>query len=120
MPKHLNKRKNLGDIDISIHKYPYKILFKENFEEIHWYKKFYYLLKEINTFRPSVVIMGGYNNAPIILAAFLNKLLRIKTILATDTTIYDRKRNWIKEILKKIILKSFDYAFCVGTPQLII
>ena len=113
-----NKRKNLGDIDLSIHKYPYKILFKENFEEIHWYKKFYYLLKEINTFRPSVVIMGGYNNAPMILAAFLNKLLRIKTILATDTTIYDRKRNWIKEILKKIILKSFDYAFCVGTPQI--
>ena len=110
--------RKLGDIDYSLHEYPYEVLFDSDIEAISFIKRFKYLLKEIRKYNPDVILTSGYNDLALDLIVFLNKIKGKKTIFQTDTTYFDKQRNLLKEFFKRNLLKIFDYAFCVGTAQI--
>lgn len=110
--------RKLGDIDYSLHEYPYEVLFNSDIEAISFIKRFKYLLKEIRKYNPDVILTSGYNDLALDLIVFLNKIKGKKTIFQTDTTYFDKQRNLLKEFFKRNLLKIFDYAFCVGTAQI--
>lgn len=110
--------RKLGDIDYSLHEYPYEVLFDSDIEAISFIKRFKYLLKEIRKYNPDVILTSGYNDLALDLIVFLNKIKGKKTIFQTDTTYFDKQRSLLKEFFKRSLLKIFDYAFCVGTAQI--
>lgn len=110
--------RKLGDIDYSLHEYPYEVLFNGDIEAISFIKRFKYLLKEIIKYNPDVILTSGYNDLALDLIVFLNKIKGKKTIFQTDTTYFDKQRSLLKEFFKRSLLKIFDYAFCVGTAQI--
>ncbi len=117
LAKSSKARKNIGDYDKKLHQYPYKIMFEGYLEDFSFIKKIFSVLKEIIRYKPDVLITAGWSDISIIFAAILNKIIGGKNIVTSDTTLNDRKRVWYKELIKKIILKFFDGAFCIGSPQ---
>jgi len=111
-------RERIGDYDAQIHNYPHKILYNGFLEDLSTVNKIRLLLKEIIDYKPTILITAGYSDPSIIFSAIFNKIRGGKNIITSDTTINDRTRIWYKELLKKIILKFFDFAFCIGTKQM--
>jgi len=111
-------REKIGDYDKSIHNYPHKILYNGFLEDLSNIRKIKLLLREIINHKPTILITAGYNDPSIIFSAIFNKIRGGKNIITSDTTINDRARIWYKELLKKMILKFFDFGFCIGTKQM--
>jgi len=110
-------RKGIGDYDSSIHKYPHKILYDGFYEHFRLSDEIMILNKELISYKPDILIVSGLSDVGILSAIVINKILKSKNIVVSDTTYVDRKRFKYKEILKSKILKLFDGAFCVGTAQ---
>ena len=55
-------RGKLGNIDFSIHKYPYKILYNKELENVNFLKRVSGILKEIFRFKPDIIVIPGWND----------------------------------------------------------
>lgn len=110
-------RKSLGELDLSIHQYPYKILFNKSYEETTFVERVFSLIKEIKNYNPDVVVVPGYFDWAYWVVALYSKFRGKKVITGFDSTELDHKRIWIKEQIKKLFLKMCDGAFCYGTKS---
>ena len=110
-------RQSLGYLDLSIHKYPYKILFKKNYEEIGFIEKVITLIREVNNYEPDIVIVPGYFDWAYWIAVFYCKFKGKKIITGIESTEFDHKRMWFKEQIKRIFVKMCDGVFCYGTKS---
>ncbi|MDH5716427.1 MAG: glycosyltransferase family 4 protein [Spirochaetia bacterium] len=64
---------------------------------------------------PDILFAIGYNNSKIRRAALWAKRKKIPVVIQTDSTYDDQKRNFIKEAVKKILVKYlYDAAFTAG------
>jgi glycosyltransferase involved in cell wall biosynthesis len=108
-------RVNLGDLDSSIHQYPYKLLHEGTLEEVSLVSRIYGILTAIRKFKPSVVNLTGYYDFASWTVLFYCKLNGIKTILSNESTANDHARNGLIEYLKALIIKQFDGYFNFGT-----
>jgi len=110
-------RKNLGDIDLSIHQYPYKVLFNTSYEETSLLKRTKKIINEIKTYNPDVIVVPGYFDWAYWIVVFYSKLKDKKIITGFDSTEFDHERVWIKEQIKKYFLKLCDGGFCYGVKS---
>ncbi len=108
-------RKNLGDLDKSIHQYPYQLLHEGLLEEVGLFQRIKEILKAITEFKPDVVNLTGYYDIASWTVLFYCKLKGIKTILSNESTANDHARNRAKEYFKAFIIKQFDGYFNFGT-----
>ncbi len=108
-------RKNLGNLDNSIHQYPYKLLHEGLLEEVSLPQRIIGILNAIKQFKPDVVNLTGYYDVASWSVLFYCKLNGIKTILSNESTANDHARNGIKEFIKGLIIKQFDGYFNFGT-----
>ena len=108
-------RVNLGDLDNSIHQYPYQLLHEGTLEEVSLSDRIVGILKAIKTFKPDVVNLTGYYDFASWTVLLYCKLKGIKTILSNESTTNDHARNKIKEYVKSIIIRQFDGYFNFGT-----
>ena len=108
-------RKDLGDLDKSIHQYPYKLLHEGLLEEVGLFQRIKGILKAITEFKPDVVNLTGYYDIASWTVLFYCKLKGIKTILSNESTANDHARNGVKEYFKTLIIKQFDGYFNFGT-----
>lgn len=107
-------RKKLGNVDYSIHQYPYKILFEKTYQETSLLQRCKKLAQELKNYDPDVVILPGYNDPSYIFTMILVKLKGIRLMSTADSTLYDRPRKWYKEKFKQLVLKLPDKFFCYG------
>lgn len=108
-------RVNLGDLDNSIHQYPYKLLHEGTLEEVSLLSRISGILKAIKEFKPAVVNLTGYYDIASWTILFYCKFKGIKTILSNESTANDHARNGLKEFIKALIIKQFDGYFNFGT-----
>jgi glycosyltransferase involved in cell wall biosynthesis len=108
-------RVNLGDSDLSIHQYPYRLLHEGTLEEVGWWSRIYGVINAIREFKPTVVNLTGYYDLASWAILFYCKIKGIKTILSNESTAGDHSRNNIKEFIKSLIIKQFDGFFNFGT-----
>jgi glycosyltransferase involved in cell wall biosynthesis len=107
-------RESLGAIDLSIHNYPYTLLFDKNIDNVPLLAKTFRLLKEVIKFKPDLIVTPGWDSPSYFFIALMSKLLNIKTVISVDSTEFDNKRTALKETVKKIILKLYDASFTYG------
>jgi len=112
-----NSRKELGDPDVSLHKYPYKLLYEGSFEETTIWGRYSKSIAELKRFKPNVVILPGYYDGAVWGLTLYAKIKGIKIIQCVDSTYHDAPRNKFKEALKSFILKRSDLVFCYGKAQ---
>lgn len=106
------QRKTLGDVDLSCHAYPYKLLFNSSFEEIPPVKRIIAIAKELNSY--DIIIIPGYYNI-IFWFAWLISLIRGKKIIVSfDSTEVDHPHVWYKELWKRLFISGCTAAFCYG------
>ena len=108
-------RVNLGDSDLSIHQYPYRLLYEGTLEEVGLEKRILGIIKAIREFKPTVVNLTGYYDLASWAILFYCKINNIKTVLSNESTAGDHTRNSIKEFIKSLIIKQFDGFFNFGT-----
>jgi glycosyltransferase involved in cell wall biosynthesis len=73
-------------------------------------------LREVN---PSVLFVPGYYTVPAVAAALWAKLHRRTAVLMCETTRADRRRVWVKEWTKRVLVRFlFDRAIAGGKRQI--
>jgi glycosyltransferase involved in cell wall biosynthesis len=110
-------QKNLGDIEIDMHRYPHKVIFKEDYEIPGSLKKSTALIREIFSYQPDIVILPGYNEISFWIALLATKLLKIPSILTFDSTAMDQPKFWYKEAVKRLFVRGCNAAFSYGTKS---
>jgi glycosyltransferase involved in cell wall biosynthesis len=108
-------RVNLGDSDLSIHQYPYRLLHEETLEEVGLWARISGVIKAIQEFKPTIVNLTGYYDLASWAILLYCKIKRIKTVLSNESTAGDHSRNSIKEFIKSLIIKQFNGFFNFGT-----
>ncbi|MES2519789.1 MAG: glycosyltransferase family 4 protein [Bacteroidota bacterium] len=108
-------RVNLGDLDTSIHQYPYKLLHEGTLEDVGLWQKVSGILSEIRAFKPDVVNLTGYYDLASWAVLLYCKIHGIKTVLSNESTAGDHARVKSKEWIKSLIIKQFDGYFNFGT-----
>ncbi|MBC7407532.1 MAG: glycosyltransferase family 4 protein [Arcicella sp.] len=108
-------RVNLGDLDNTIHQYPYKLLHDGILEDVGLWQRITGIIKAIRVFKPDIVNLTGYYDYASWAVLFYCKMSSIKTILSNESTADDHARNKFKEFFKSLIIKQFDGYFNFGT-----
>ena len=108
-------RISLGNLDNSIHQYPYKLLHEGVLEDVGLWQRVSGIIKAIQVFRPDIVNLTGYYDFASWAVLFYCKISSIKTILSNESTADDHARNKVKEFFKSLIIKQFDGYFNFGT-----
>lgn len=110
-------RKSMDRIDVSLHRYSYRLLFKEKFEAIGKLRRSIVLCREIISQRPDIVVLPGYYDISFWFALLTVKILGVPAILTFDSTAMDHPRVWYKELIKKVYVRTCDKAFVYGTKS---
>jgi len=86
-------------------------------KELHRSDYFHKLKKTLDNFKPNVVFVPGWSARGALLALLWCVSTRTPAVMMSDSTIWDEKRFFLKELIKKIILNSCSAAFVAGGPQ---
>jgi glycosyltransferase involved in cell wall biosynthesis len=110
-------RSNLGAVDLSIHQYPYKLLFEAPLEKISWYKMSYSTIKTMLATEFDVMVIPGYAYLFCWLSMIIVKAKSKKVVMSFDSTENDHPRFFWKELIKKVIVKRCSSYLCYGTKS---
>jgi glycosyltransferase involved in cell wall biosynthesis len=77
-------------------------------------KKLYSVLNEL---KPDVVAINGYSDKGALLALKWCLKNKVNNILMSDSTFYDEKRSFLRELIKKKIISLYDSALVGGFRQ---
>lgn len=101
--------------DISIHRYPYEVLFSNQaLEDIAVFDKIKKLLTAVSKYRPDIIYLNGYYDVAYWFLFIYCKANGIKVILDFESNEISRERVWWRESLKKVFLKHCDGLVCLG------
>ncbi|WP_353721367.1 glycosyltransferase family 4 protein [Dyadobacter sp. 676] len=101
--------------DLSIHTYPYKVLFPgKAIEHIGHLKKTKQLLAALREHQPDIVYLNGYYDPSYWFVVGYCKARKIKIVLDFESSEISRRRVWWKERLKKLFLNQCDALVCLG------
>lgn len=112
------KRAGMGHPDFKIHQYAYEVLFpSKSLNNVGFFEKFVKLFFRIFRNKPRIINIPGYNDLAIIIIMIIARIIRIKIIMSVDSTKYDSKRIWYKELPKHLLLKVPNAFLCYGQMQ---
>lgn len=101
--------------DLSIHTYPYQVLFPgKAVEQIGHIQKTQKLLAALRHHQPGIVYLNGYYDPSYWFVLAYCKIRKIKVVLDFESSEISRRRVWWKERLKKAFLGQCDALVCLG------
>ncbi|MGV3603764.1 MAG: glycosyltransferase family 4 protein [Dyadobacter fermentans] len=101
--------------DLSIHTYPYEVLFPDKaIEHIGHREKTQKLIAALRAYNPDVVYLNGYYDPSYWVVLAYCKLRKIKIVLDFESSEISRRRVWWKEGMKKFFLNQCDALVCLG------
>ena len=107
-------RVGLGSVDMSYHKYPFRLLFRGSIANAPLLKRMSALARDLYKNPVDLVIMPGYNRAEYWSMLVTCMLLGRKRAVFCDSTTADRARVAWREIAKRWFFRSCDGFFCYG------
>jgi glycosyltransferase involved in cell wall biosynthesis len=104
----------LSPVDLSWHRYNYRLLFKGPYGEIPRPSLYSRIAKETWLSDADVTILSGYDRPEYWIQAFI-LVIRNKTFACfCDSTIFDNKQTFFKGLLKRLFFRLLDGVFCYG------
>jgi len=111
------QRADLGKVDLTIHQYPYKLLFNQPFEKIPQWRIAFSLLRELLLYKPDIIVTPGIEQPAYWPLMVIARLLNIRLATTYDSTELDHPRIWYKESFKRLLFKLENLVFCYGTAS---
>ncbi len=110
------QRSMLGNVDLSYHQYPYRLLFPGRSNDVPLYRLITALMADVFRNPSELVVLPGYERIEYWAMLMVCILLRRKRAVWCDSTAYDqaKKYRW-KEIAKAFFFQHCDGVFCYGT-----
>jgi glycosyltransferase involved in cell wall biosynthesis len=109
-----DERIALGDVDLSYHQYPFRLLFRGAYGHPSRWRRVITLVRDVLRNSADLVVMPGYHRVEYWAMLFVCILLRRKRAVFCDSTEFDRpKANW-REIAKRLFFHGCDGFFCYG------
>ena len=112
-----SSRVALGEVDLSIHQYPYQLISEQNFEVTSLWQRLKKAWKIVQKYKPTHINLTGYNDPAFWPIIFYARLFGIKLYLSNESTAADKSNRSWKDVFKKIIIRQFDYFFTYGTKS---
>ncbi len=107
-------RLGLGSIDLSYHKYPYRLLFRGCINQISTLRLVTALVRDLWRHPTELVVLPGYHLVGYWAMLLVCLLLRRKRAVFCDATAYDQPRGGLKEHAKRLFFRLCDGVFCYG------
>ncbi|MEA3197268.1 MAG: hypothetical protein QOF32_1320, partial [Gammaproteobacteria bacterium] len=109
-----DERVALGDVDLSYHQYPFRLLFRGAYGQPSRWRRIVTLVQDVFRNSSDLVVMPGYHRVEYWAMLFVCILLRRKRAVFCDSTDFDRpKTNW-REFAKRVFFSGCDGFFCYG------
>ena len=109
-----DERIALGDVDLSYHQYPFRLLFRGAYGQPSRWRRVATLVQDVLGNSTDLVVMPGYHRIEYWAMLFACILLRRKRAVFCDSTEFDRpKTNW-REFAKRVFFSGCDGFFCYG------
>jgi glycosyltransferase involved in cell wall biosynthesis len=109
-----DERVALGDVDLSYHQYPFRLLFRGAFSTPSRYRRAAMLVNDLLKNPADLVVMPGYHRVEYWAMLIVCMLLRRRRAVFCDSTEFDRPKFEWKEFAKKQFFKRCDGFFCYG------
>ncbi len=109
------QRVSLTGVDLSYHRYPYRLLFHGSYETVPVYRRVFALAKDLIKNRSDIVVLPNYDRIEYWVMLFICMLLRRKRVVICDTInasngTHPKWREWAKGIF----FRQCDGYFCYG------
>jgi glycosyltransferase involved in cell wall biosynthesis len=109
-----DERVALGDVDLSYHTYPFRLLFRGAYGHSSRWRRVVTLVQDVFKHPSDLVVMPGYHRVEYWAMLFSCIMLRRKRAVFCDSTEFDRpKSNW-RELAKRVFFSGCDGFFCYG------
>ena len=109
-----DERIALGDVDLSYHQYPFRLLFRGAYGHPSRWRRVATLVQDVLKNSSDLVVMPGYHRVEYWAMLLVCILLRRKRAVFCDSTEFDRpKTNW-RELAKRVFFSGCDGFFCYG------
>jgi len=105
----------LGAVDLSYHRYPFRLLSKGVYSRIPLPKRIWLLCKDLLIHRSNLVVLPGYNLVEYWMMLLLCMLLRRRRAVFCDSTALDGRKSRAKEGAKRLFFSRCHGIFCYGT-----
>jgi glycosyltransferase involved in cell wall biosynthesis len=109
------QRVAIGNIDLSYHQYPYRLLFAGSYESVPIWRRMFALSSDLIRNPSELVVLPGYEHIEYWTMLLVCILLRRKRAVFCDSTVYDRPKNRLKEIAKGLFFRRCHGFFCYGS-----
>ena len=75
------------------------------------------LVGTLRAVQPDVVLVNGWGTRDAVVVHAWCRLHRLRRVLVSDSQMHDFHRSWLKERIKREIIRGVGSAFVAGTPQ---
>src|ERR1700722_2737218 len=96
------QRVSLSGIDLSYHKYPYRLLFRGSHDNIVWYKRVFAAARDVLHHPSDLVVLPGYDHIEYWAMLLVCIVLRRKRAVFSDSTTFDKPEVRWREFAKRI------------------
>jgi glycosyltransferase involved in cell wall biosynthesis len=107
-------RIGLGAVDLSFHRYPFRLLFRGTYERIPLLRRIVSVVRDVKNNPADFTILPGYHRIEYWAMLFACAALGRKRAVFCDSTKFDRKRTLWREIAKRVFFGMCDGYFCYG------
>jgi glycosyltransferase involved in cell wall biosynthesis len=104
----------LSPVDLSWHKYNYRLLFKGPYGEISRLRLYSRIAKETWLSDADVTILSGYDRPEYWIQALILLIRNRAFACFCDSTIFDNRQTFFKGLLKRLFFRMLDGVFCYG------
>lgn len=108
------QRASLGDVEYSLHEYPYALLSNGAYDDLSTRVKVLLALKALKQHDPRVIVLPGYWDPAYWAILMAARIQGRKVIVACDSTELDHRRTWSKEFLKRQFIRHCQGGFAYG------
>jgi len=109
-----DERIALGDVDLSYHQYPFRLLFRGAYTHPSRWRRVVTLVQDVFKNPSDLVVMPGYHRVEYWAMLFVCILLRRKRAVFCDSTEFDQPKTDWKEFAKRLFFSGCDGFFCYG------
>jgi len=109
-----DERAILGDVDMSYHRYPFRLLFRGGYSNPGRYQRIAKLVRDVVNYPCDLVVIPGYHRVEYWAMLLACMILGRRRAVFCDSTEFDRPQSRWKDVAKRLFFSRCHGFFCYG------